>query len=123
MIAEIDANTGHAKKRTFGPWMLSAFGLLAKLKFLRGTSFDIFSRTEERRMERRLIAEYETLLDEIAANLTPANHAAAVGLASIPEEIRGYGHVKLAHLERAKAHEAMLLANFRNPAPAAQAAE
>jgi indolepyruvate ferredoxin oxidoreductase len=123
MIAEIDANTGHAKKRTFGPWMLSAFGVLAKFKFLRGTSFDIFGRTEERRMERRLIADYENLLDEIAANLTPANHAAAVGLASIPEEIRGYGHVKQAHFTRAKAHEAMLLANFRNPAATAQAAE
>jgi indolepyruvate ferredoxin oxidoreductase len=123
MIAEIDANTGHAKKRTFGPWMLSAFGVLAKLKFLRGTAFDVFGRTEERRMERRLIAEYEMLLDEIATNLSPANHAAAVGLASIPEEIRGYGHVKQAHLARAKAHEATLLANFRNPAPAAQAAE
>jgi indolepyruvate ferredoxin oxidoreductase len=123
MIAEIDANTGHAKKRTFGPWMLSVFGLLAKLKFLRGSVFDIFGRTAERRMERRLIAEYETLLDEIVAGLTPANHAAAVGLASIPEEIRGYGHVKEAHLAKAKAHEAALLERFRKPLVAAQAAE
>jgi indolepyruvate ferredoxin oxidoreductase len=123
MIAEIDANTGHAKKRTFGPWMLSVFGLLAKLKFLRGSAFDIFGRTAERRMERRLIAEYETLLDEIVAGLTPANHAAAVGLVSIPEEIRGYGHVKEAHLAKAKAHEAALLERFRDPNAAAQAAE
>ncbi len=123
LVAERDATTGHLKKRTFGPWMLAAFGVLAKFRFLRGTKLDPFGRTEERKTERALIAEYEATVAEILAGLTPANHAAAVGLASVPEEIRGYGHVKDAHLAKAKAHAEQLRANFRNPAPAAQAAE
>ncbi len=123
LVAERDETSGHLKKRTYGPWMLAAFGVLAKLKFLRGTKFDPFGRTEERRMERALIAEYEATLAEIVANLTPANHGAAVGLASIPEEIRGYGHVKDAHLAKARAHAEILRANFRNPARETVAAE
>ncbi len=122
MVAERDA-AGHLKKRTYGPWMLAAFGVLAKLKFLRGTKLDPFGRTEERKTERALIAEYEATIEEILKDLTPANHAAAVGLASIPEEIRGYGHVKDAHLARAKAHAELLRANFRNATKAPQAAE
>ena len=76
----------------------------------------------ERKSERRLITEYEALLDEIFAELTPANHAAAVELAALPLEIRGFGHVKEANLQRAKAKEAGLLARFRSP-PQAMAAE
>ena len=123
LLAERDETSGHLKKRTYGPWMLKAFGVLAKLKFLRGTKFDPFGRTEERKQERSLIAEYEATIAEILGNLTPANHGAAVGLASLPEEIRGYGHVKEAHLAKAKAHGEILLANFRNPARATVAAE
>ena len=125
MIAERDAETGHLKKRVFGPWMMTAFRLLAKLKGLRGTPLDVFGRTPERRMERQLIADYFALIDEILATLKPENHALAVQLAAIPEQIRGFGHVKDAHLKHAKAHEAELLRAYRSPSPApvAQAAE
>ena len=86
---------------------------------------EIFGRTPERRMERQLIVDYFALIDEIVATLTPDNHRIAVALAAIPEHIRGYGHVKEAHLKTAKAREAELLAQYRapSPAPLAQAAE
>ena len=74
-------------------------------------------------MERQLIAEYEAVLDEIAKGLTSQNHAVAVELAALPMEIRGFGHVKDANRERAKAKEADLLARFRAPPPRAMAAE
>jgi indolepyruvate ferredoxin oxidoreductase len=103
--------------------MLGAFRVLAKLRRLRGTAFDIFGRTAERRMERQLVAEYEAVLDEIAKGLTSQNHAVAVELAALPMEIRGFGHVKESNRERAKAKEADLLARFRAPPPRAMAAE
>jgi indolepyruvate ferredoxin oxidoreductase len=109
---------------SFGPWMLKAFGILKRFKFLRGTPFDPFGYSVERRTERRLIADYEALLQEILAGLTPANHALAVGLAAIPEKIRGFGHVKARHLKSAKADEAALLEQFRaEVAPVMKAAE
>ena len=117
LVADRDPATGHLKKKVYGAWMLGAFRLLAKLRRLRGTPFDIFGRTEERRAERRLVTEYEALLDEIVAGLTPANHAIAVELAALPLEIRGFGHVKAANLQRAKMTEKGLLARFRAPLP------
>jgi indolepyruvate ferredoxin oxidoreductase len=117
LFAERDPDTGHLKKSDYGPWMLGAFRLLAKLRFLRGTAFDIFGRTEERRRERRLIAEYEALLDEIAAGIDAANHAAAVELAATPLEIRGFGHIKEANIATAAAQQARLVGQFRNSAP------
>ena len=109
---------------TLGPWMLPAFRVLAKFKFLRGTAFDIFGYSEERRTERKLIADYEALLGEIMSKLTPENHHIAVGLANIPEKIRGFGHVKARHLVAAKADEAALLDQFRSgQAPVLKAAE
>jgi indolepyruvate ferredoxin oxidoreductase len=122
-IAERDPRTGHLIKRTFGPWMLTAFRVLAQLKFLRGTRLDIFGRTAERQAERRLITEYEALVDELLAKLDANNHGLAVELAALPEHIRGYGHIKDASIAKAKAREAELLACFRNPAPMATAAE
>ncbi len=97
--------------------------MLAKLKFLRGTAFDIFGYSQERKTERALISEYEALVDELLAGLTPANHALAVKLASVPDDIRGYGHVKDAHLAKAKRKEADLLAQWRSPEPLQRAAE
>jgi indolepyruvate ferredoxin oxidoreductase len=99
--------------------MLSAFRLLARFRRLRGSAFDIFGYTPERRAERRLIAEFEAILDEITATLTPQNHAAALALAGLPLEIRGFGHVKEASLARAKLKQAQLLAQYRSPTPAA----
>jgi indolepyruvate ferredoxin oxidoreductase len=122
LLADRDPATGHLKKRVYGPWMLSAFRLLARLRFLRGTAVDPFGRSPERRAERRLVAEYEALLDEIAQRLAPHNYAAAVELARLPLEIRGFGHVKDANLARAKAKETELLARFRARVPPALAA-
>jgi indolepyruvate ferredoxin oxidoreductase len=113
-----DAKTGEAKKSTYGPWMMRAFRVLAKLKGLRGTAFDVFGRTAERRMERQLITDYEALIDELLPRLAPHNDAIAVELASIPEHIRGYGHVKERHLKAAKAKEAELVAAYRAAKPA-----
>jgi len=124
LLAAKDKVTGVPKKMTFGPWMLPAFRLLAKFKGLRGTPFDIFGYSEERRTERKLIDDYAALLAEIMVKLTPDNHAVAVGLANIPEKIRGFGHVKARHLTAAKADEAALLEQFRSgQAPVLKAAE
>src|SRR5207247_1221248 len=122
LTAERDPQTGHLQKRAYGPWMLGAFRVLSKLRRLRGTRFDLFGYSAERKTERRLITEYEALLDKIFAELTSANHATAVELAALPLEIRGFGHVKEANLQRAKAKGAGLLARFRSP-PQAMAAE
>ena len=112
LLAKKDPRTGEPKKMAFGPWMLKAFGVLAKFKVLRGTPLDIFGYSEERRTERQLIADYEALLDKLMAELTPYNHQTAVALASIPEKIRGYGPVKARHLTAAKAEEAGLREQF-----------
>ena len=110
-----DAASGVATKRSFGPWMEVAMRGLARLSFLRGTAFDPFGRTAERREERALIADYESLVDELAARLDSANHAKAIELARIPEHICGYGHVKQAHLAIARAKQAEALARWRAP--------
>ncbi len=113
-----DAQTGEAKKSSYGPWMMSAFRVITKMKGLRGSAVDIFGKTAERRMERQLITDYEALIDELLPHLALHNHAIAVELASIPEHIRGYGHVKNRHLAAAKAKEAELVASFRAARPA-----
>ncbi|MDE2617213.1 MAG: indolepyruvate ferredoxin oxidoreductase family protein [Burkholderiales bacterium] len=97
LIARKNAR-GELVKRPFGPAMGSAFRLLARLKGLRGTAFDPFGKTEERRGERALIAEYRACIEELLAGLSAANHGAAVEIARLPEQIRGYGHVKARHL-------------------------
>ena len=114
LFAKKDAQ-GRLIKQEYGPWMLKAFGVLAKLKFLRGGRFDVFGRTEERRGERQLIADYEQTVAMLLDGLSDDRVALAVEIASIPEHIRGYGHVKEAHLHKAKAREAVLLAQWRNP--------
>jgi indolepyruvate ferredoxin oxidoreductase len=123
LLAPRDPETGRLQKVSYGPWMLRAFGLLAKLKSLRGTRFDIFGRTPERKRERALIGEYEKTVAELLAGLDADNHALAVEIASIPEHIRGYGHIKDAHLEEAKRREAELLRAFRSHAAPRAAAE
>ncbi|HBK48993.1 MAG TPA: indolepyruvate ferredoxin oxidoreductase family protein, partial [Pseudomonas sp.] len=106
---------GRLLKKEYGPWMFKAFGLLAKLKFLRGGRFDVFGRTEERRMERKLIGDYEATVQLLLDGLEDDRLSLAVEIASVPEHIRGFGHVKEAHFEQAKAREAALLAQWRNP--------
>ncbi|MFZ5792205.1 MAG: indolepyruvate ferredoxin oxidoreductase family protein [Pseudomonadota bacterium] len=123
LLAKRDPDTGHLVKREFGPWLSGGFRLLAKLRFLRGTAFDIFGYTAERRHERALIRDYEQVMDELLARLDHDNHRLAVALAELPQQIRGYGHIKEAAIARAKAREAELLASFRNPAAQPTAAE
>jgi indolepyruvate ferredoxin oxidoreductase len=121
LLARRDPETGHLIKREFGPWLFHAFKLIAKLRRLRGAPLDIFGYSAERKLERRLIADYETIIEEMIAGLKAENHRIAIDLASVPEHIRGFGHVKEQHLAQAKTHEAQLLAAFRNP-PAQQSA-
>ena len=113
---------GELVKREYGPWMLRAFGLLAKLKFLRGGRFDPFGRTQERRMERALIDDYERTVGGLLEKLDGGNVGLAAEIAGIPEQIRGYGHVKEAHLHAARAREAELLKEWDNPLRIVQAA-
>ncbi|MCC6778173.1 MAG: indolepyruvate ferredoxin oxidoreductase family protein [Hyphomicrobiales bacterium] len=124
LLAPRDKVTGEPRKLTFGPWIFPVFHALAGLRFLRGTALDPFGYTAERRTERALIAEYEIMLDELLGRLDADNHHIAVGLAAIPEKIRGFGHVKMRHLKAAKADEAALLDQFRaGRAPLLRAAE
>ncbi|MFZ6776899.1 indolepyruvate ferredoxin oxidoreductase family protein [Undibacterium sp. Ji83W] len=120
LLAKRD-DKGHLIKQQFGPWMMKAFGVLAKFKSLRGGTFDIFGYTEERKMERALPVEYKQTLNTLLPLLNADNLSKAVAIASIPEDIRGYGHVKERHFKAAKAKEATLIAEF-NTAQSAQKA-
>src|SRR5437879_1505356 len=117
-----DPCTDEARKSQFGPWMMMAFRILAKLKRLRGTPLDIFGMTQERKTERRLIEEYEATVAELLERLDGENQKLAAEVASVPEHIRGFGHVKRRHLDEAKKKEAGLLAAFRASRPSARAA-
>ncbi len=105
---------GELIKQAYGPWMRHAFGLLARLKGLRGTAFDPFGGTEERRTERALIVEYRASIDEVLRGLSAANHDLAVEIARVPEQIRGYGHVKVRHLTGARSQWQALMARWRS---------
>ena len=104
---------GELQKSKFGPSMLTGFRLLARLKGLRGTAFDVFGRTEERKTERALIGEYKAAIDEVLASLNAGNFPLAAEIARIPEDIRGYGHVKDRHLATARPKWAALMAEWR----------
>ncbi|WP_422008665.1 indolepyruvate ferredoxin oxidoreductase family protein [Reyranella sp.] len=123
LFADRDPVTGELKKSEFGGWMMPAFRVLASLKRLRGGRFDIFGYSEERRMERRLIGEYEATVETLLATLGQDNHALAVQIASVPETMRGFGHVKEKNVKAAKEREASLLAAYRSPASQSIAAE
>jgi indolepyruvate ferredoxin oxidoreductase len=114
-----DPQTGIAKKSVFGPWMMTAFSVLAKFKGLRGGALDIFGYSNERKTERQSIADYEKVLEELLGKLSMDNYELAVDIASIPEHIRGFGHVKHQHFVEAKKREWELLERFRNPATGA----
>ncbi|TWG87034.1 indolepyruvate ferredoxin oxidoreductase [Cupriavidus gilardii J11] len=104
---------GRLRKQRFGPWTLRAFRVLARLRGLRGTAFDPFGKTAERREERRLIDEYIAMVDEFAASLNIERLDTAIALASLPDDIRGFGHVKEANLRKAAARRQRLLAEYR----------
>ena len=95
-------DAGELKKSKFGPWVRVAFHVLAPMKFLRGTAFDIFGYTQERREERNLVREYRAAIEGLLPMLTADNRDAAVSFARVPEHIRGYGHVKVRHMQSAR---------------------
>jgi indolepyruvate ferredoxin oxidoreductase len=112
LLTRPDPATGRIRKQTYGPWVGKLFRLLAAMKGLRGTWLDPFGHTRERRMERALIAEYEATIDTVLGGLDHGNYDIAVELAALPEQMRGYGHVKAANVASAKARQAQLLASF-----------
>jgi indolepyruvate ferredoxin oxidoreductase len=103
LFSRVDPVTGRAKKRAFGAWIFPLLHLLAKAKFLRGTRFDPFGYTRERRTERELVTEYERCINSILTELSPATYDVAVALAEIPDMIRGYGVLKAQSIEQARA--------------------
>jgi len=113
---------GHLVKQEFGPWMMKAFGVLARLKGLRGTALDPFGHTEERRTERALIVDYRRTIEALLPKLSADNLAQAVAIAAIPEDIRGFGHVKERNLKAARQKEAGLVAAFHAPGATPRAA-
>jgi indolepyruvate ferredoxin oxidoreductase len=113
---------GELVKQSYGPWMLSVFGLLAKFKGLRGTALDVFGKTEERRMERALIVQYRQSLEEVLKSLNASNHALAIDIAQLPEQIKGYGHVKARNAAAAQSQWARLMGQWRDPSQQAKAA-
>jgi indolepyruvate ferredoxin oxidoreductase len=114
LFAKKDAE-GHLRKAEYGTWVFGAFKMLAKLRGLRGTAFDVFGYTHERKTERRLIADYQKTIDELITTLDHDNHALAVEIASIPERIRGSGHVKERHLASALTRQNDLMQAWRSP--------
>ena len=124
MLGERDKVTGAPRKRAFGPWVFRMLPTLAACRRLRGTPLDPFGYTAERRAERRLRDEYLALIDELVSSLTAQNLTTAISLASLPDQIRGFGHVKARTIEAADARRYQLMAAFREPAvaPAVRAA-
>lgn len=113
LIAKRDPLTGHLIKQEFGPWILPAFRLLAKLKGLRGSHWDIFGYTAERKMERHLVEEYRALIVSLLPDIQVGNYDAALALAKLPQDMRGFGHVKEKNVKKAQQRQQTLLAQFR----------
>jgi indolepyruvate ferredoxin oxidoreductase len=108
---------GRPRKRAFGAWMMPVFRLLAKMRRLRGTAFDIFGHSADRRLERDLIAGYEKDVAHVLTLLSPLTLDTAIELLSLPDRIRGYGPVKEKSVQDAKARYAQLAADLANPPP------
>jgi indolepyruvate ferredoxin oxidoreductase len=121
IFAKRDKTTGRLQKQEFGGWMIHAFRILARLKFLRGTAFDPFGRTEERRTERKLVEDYLGMIDQRLAGLKAEQIPLLARLARVPETIRGFGHVKEANIKLAAAETARLEAELENSRFAAAA--
>ncbi|WP_157219246.1 indolepyruvate ferredoxin oxidoreductase family protein [Flavisphingomonas formosensis] len=119
LIARPAKPGGEPKKIEFGPWIFTGFRLLAKLKGLRGTAFDIFGKTAERRMERRLIGEYRATIEALLPRLSPATQGQIAAIASLPEMVKGYGPIKDANVALYEAEKTKLLAALDAPVPAA----
>jgi indolepyruvate ferredoxin oxidoreductase len=123
LISRTDPNTGLPKKYAYGGWMRTAMKALAKLKFLRGTAFDPFGRSEERRLERELIGEYEKTVETLLSGLRADNLGTAAEIARLPESIRGFGPIKQRNAAAAQAKRAELMVRYsQSPQHAAHAA-
>ncbi|TBR71249.1 MAG: indolepyruvate ferredoxin oxidoreductase family protein, partial [Nevskiaceae bacterium] len=115
LLAKKD-DKGHLIKKQYGPWMMHAFRLLAKFKGLRGTALDVFGKTAERRQERQLVDDYLALVRELAQSVNAHNIEPAIDLAKLPDDIRGFGHIKDANLAAAQKRREMLLRRYRGEA-------
>ncbi|UDF03255.1 indolepyruvate ferredoxin oxidoreductase family protein [Asticcacaulis sp. AND118] len=118
LLARKNPRTGEPRKMKFGGWVFGAFGVLKGLKGLRGTVFDPFGHTHERRLERRLRDDYLRLVRDLIAQVQPHNLTQAVAIARLPENIRGFGHIKAASVETYEAQKTSLLAAFAKVKPA-----
>jgi len=117
LLSKRDSETGQLIKREFGPWMLPAFRVLAKFKFLRGTALDVFGRSEERQLERSLITDYEQQIDQLLSGLSGTSPSSeklvlAVEIAGLPYFMRGFGHVKEANIATAQRRGVGLMKQF-----------
>ncbi|MDT3735600.1 MAG: indolepyruvate ferredoxin oxidoreductase family protein [Denitratisoma sp.] len=115
LFSRTDPNTGLPKKFAYGSWMRMAMKPLAKLKFLRGTAFDVFGRSEERRLERQLIGEYERTVETLLSGLRADNLATATEIARLPETIRGFGPIKQRNVATARAKQVELMQRYGQP--------
>ena len=113
LLARKDKSSGRPGKMQFGRWMLPVFGALAKLKFLRKTRLDPFGWTSERRMERHLIESYFSIIRELAEGLDHDNHALALHIANLPEQVRGFGYIKEESVAELREKEAELMSKWR----------
>jgi indolepyruvate ferredoxin oxidoreductase len=120
LISKLDPETGHRRKRSFGPWMLKLLNVLARGKALRGTALDLFGYQVERKRERALIADYEVTIGALLPRLSRINYDVAVQLASLPDQIRGFGHVKEKAMDDAKEKQLRLLGEFSGARDAAE---
>jgi len=123
LLSKRHPDTGHLMKKEFGPWMLKAFGGLSRLKGLRGTAFDIFGYTEERRSERRMIEDYIRVIDDILPVAQGEDKTLALQIAELPDMVRGYGHVKEKNMADYEARKDQLLQRLGQPSSQVIAAE
>ena len=115
VLSRIDPKTGKPRKISFGAWMMVGFRVLAAMKGLRGTAFDVFGYSQERKQERALIAQYEQCLEQVVKHLDEGNYGVALELAKVPEEVRGYGHVKEPAIKKARSQLTQLLTQIEHP--------
>ena len=112
LLAKRDPITGQARKRVFPAWTMQLFAGLARFKGLRGTAFDIFGYSAERRKERALVNIYQQDITAVLSKINSRNYSVAVNIAKLPEKIRGYGHVKEASIQQAESLKLLLLERF-----------
>lgn len=117
LFAQKDKETGQLKKRQYGQWMIKAMRVLARMRFLRGSVLDIFKHSEDRKLDRQWIRDYESLIEHVLTNLKTSNFESAIELAELPEHIRGFGHVREKYAMHAKNRKKQLLDKFNGKHP------